>query len=140
MHTETHTFMDGRVHVYRRPNSRYWQCSTYLNGRNHRVSTKEEMLPLAKEIAREWYMAVYVDAKRDTRSARVSTLYEKFGHQPVAPDAHSAPTISKKASGPLFREAAEKFIHEYPRPREEPFAGKISRRLGRFARLRSVHG
>lgn len=132
--------MDGRVHVYRRPNSRYWQCSTYLNGRNHRVSTKEEMLPLAKEIAREWYMAVYVDAKRDTRSARVSTLYEKFGHQPVAPDAHSAPTISKKASGPLFREAAEKFIHEYPRPREEPFAGKISRRLGRFARLRSVHG
>ncbi len=27
---ESHTIMDGRVHVYRRPNSRFWQCSVFL--------------------------------------------------------------------------------------------------------------
>lgn len=113
MHTETHAFMDGRVHVYRRPNSRYWQCSTYLNGRNHRVSTKEESLPLAKEIAREWYMAVYVDARRDTRSARTTTLLSKFGNHYIAPEQTAPQLQTKKNTGPTFREAAEKFIGEY---------------------------
>jgi len=113
MHTETHAFMDGRVHVYRRPNSRYWQCSTYLNGRNHRVSTKEESLPLAKEIAREWYMAVYVDARRDTRSARTTTLLSKFGNEYIPPEANPAPAKTKKHHGHTFLEAADKFIGEY---------------------------
>ncbi len=113
MHTETHSFMDGRVHVYKRSNSRYWQCSTYMNGRNHRVSTKEESLPLAKEIAKEWYMAVYVDAKRDTRSARTATLLAKFGQHPSLVEAALTPPKAKKANGITFREAAEKFIAEY---------------------------
>ncbi len=33
--------MDGKLHVYRRENSRFWQCATYLSGRNYRQSTKE---------------------------------------------------------------------------------------------------
>ena len=52
---EKHTIMDGKVHVYKRDRSRYWQCSTYLAGRNHRTSTKEESLALAKEFAEDWY-------------------------------------------------------------------------------------
>lgn len=56
MLNETHTLMDGKVHVYKRGRSRFWQCSTYMDGRNHRVSTKEEILKLALEFAREWYM------------------------------------------------------------------------------------
>ena len=51
-----HSFMDGRLHVYKRPNSRYWQCSTFLNGRNHRTSTKEESLEHAKDFAEDWYL------------------------------------------------------------------------------------
>ena len=43
MHTETHSFMDGKVHVYRRPNSRYWQCSTYMNGRKRGVGYCKSM-------------------------------------------------------------------------------------------------
>lgn len=52
---ETHSLMGGRLHVYKRDNSRYWQCSTYLAGRNRRISTKEESLSHAKEVAEDWF-------------------------------------------------------------------------------------
>jgi integrase len=53
---EQHTIMGGKVYVYRRDNSGRWQCSTYLAGRNHRVSTKEESLAKAKDFAEDWYL------------------------------------------------------------------------------------
>lgn len=59
-----HTILGGKVHVYRRSNSRYWQCATYLGGRNHRVSTKEESLSQAKEFAEDWYLELRGKAKR----------------------------------------------------------------------------
>ncbi len=51
-----HPILGGKVHVYKRDGSRHWQCSTYLKGKNHRVSTKEESLSHAKQIAEDWYM------------------------------------------------------------------------------------
>jgi integrase len=51
-----HLLMGDQLHVYKRENSRYWQCSTYLNGRNWRTSTREESLQLAKEFAEDWYL------------------------------------------------------------------------------------
>ncbi|MCC5982618.1 MAG: phage integrase SAM-like domain-containing protein [Oceanicaulis sp.] len=54
--SEKHEIMGGKVHVYRRENSRNWQCSTYLHGRNWRVSTKEDSLSRAKEFAEDWYL------------------------------------------------------------------------------------
>lgn len=53
---EKHTILGGKVHVYRRENSSVWQCSSYLDGRNRRVSTKEESLAKAKEFAEDWYL------------------------------------------------------------------------------------
>lgn len=53
---EQHTILGGEVYVYRRENSSRWQCSTYLAGRNHRVSTKEESLSKAKDFAEDWYL------------------------------------------------------------------------------------
>lgn len=53
---EKHELYGGRLHVYKRPNSRYWQCSTYLAGRNRRRSTNEESLAHAKEVAEDWYL------------------------------------------------------------------------------------
>ncbi len=50
------SLMGGKLHVYKRENSRYWQCSTYLAGRNRRVSTKEESLANAKLFAEDWYL------------------------------------------------------------------------------------
>lgn len=53
---EQHTILGGKVYVYRRENSRFWQCSSFLAGRNHRVSTKEESLSKAKGFAEDWYL------------------------------------------------------------------------------------
>ena len=53
---EKHSILGGKVHVYRRDNSSRWQCSTYLVGKNRRISTKEASLARAKEIAEDWYL------------------------------------------------------------------------------------
>ncbi len=52
---EKHSLIGGKVHIYKRPNSRHWQCSTYLDGKNWRVSTKEDSLSRAKDFAEDWY-------------------------------------------------------------------------------------
>jgi hypothetical protein len=54
--TEHHTVLGGKVHVYKRPNSSHWQCSSYFARKNRRTSTKEESLSKAKEIAEDWYL------------------------------------------------------------------------------------
>ncbi|WP_423793547.1 tyrosine-type recombinase/integrase [Hyphococcus luteus] len=50
--------MGGKVYVYRRGDSRYWQCSTFLDGRNWRTSTKEDSLSRAKDFAEDWYLGL----------------------------------------------------------------------------------
>ena len=119
MPTESHSLMDGKVHVYRRENSRYWQCSTYTNGRNYRKSTKHENLSLAMEYAREWYMAVYIDSRRMQESNHTQFLLKKVSpyqaiEEPAPQALHSATHGKKrKSSGPTFADAAEKFTAEY---------------------------
>lgn len=81
---ETHTILGGKVHVYRRPNSSCWQCSTYLGGKNRRRSTKEDSLSKAKEFAEDWYLQL----RGKLRSGEIKT--EK-----------------------TFREASEQFLREY---------------------------
>ena len=55
---EKHTILGGKVHVYRRDNSSLWQCSTYLAGKNRRVSTKEDGLAKAKDFAEDWFLGL----------------------------------------------------------------------------------
>ncbi|MGD9721491.1 MAG: tyrosine-type recombinase/integrase [Pirellulales bacterium] len=50
--------MGGKLRVYRRPRSSYWQCSTFIAGKNWRISTKEDSLSRAKEIAEDWYLGL----------------------------------------------------------------------------------
>jgi hypothetical protein len=50
---EHHELMGGKLDVYQRENSRHWQCSAYLCGKNFRKTIKEESLSHAKEIALE---------------------------------------------------------------------------------------
>lgn len=79
-----HSIMGGKVHVYKRPESPIWQCSTYLAGKNRRVSTKETGLAAAKDFAEDWYLEL-VGKKRD------GTL----------------------GDGVLFQEAAKHFLREF---------------------------
>jgi integrase len=81
-----HTFMDGRLHLYKRDGeSRYWQCSTYLAGKNWRTSTKLESYDHAKDFAEDWYLRLR--GKKANGELRV---------------------------GKTFDEAAAKFLAEYP--------------------------
>ena len=59
-----HELMGGKLHVYKRDNSGFWQCSTFLGGKNHRVSTKEEGLSQAKDFAEDWYLELKGKHKR----------------------------------------------------------------------------
>ena len=79
-----HELMGGKLHVYKRDNSRYWQCSTYLGGRNHRTSTKEEGIAQAKDFAEDWYLELKGKHKR-----------------------------GEIREGKMFREAATQFVREF---------------------------
>src|ERR1700742_4590106 len=81
---KTHLLMGDKLHVYQRPESSYWFCSTFLAGRNHRKSTREESLEHAKKIAEEWYLSLQ--------------LRHRTG---------------ELKSGFSFRQAADKFFPEY---------------------------
>lgn len=114
MYNENHTLMDGKVHVYRRDNSIYWQCSTYISGRNHRKSTKHDSLAMALDFAREWYMAVYVDSRRMQGSNLGQLLLSKVSPYHKIEEADTSLHPKKRATtGPTFAEAAKKFIAEY---------------------------
>jgi integrase len=81
---EHHELMGGKLHVYKRENSSFWQCSAYLAGKNRRMTTKEESLSHAKEIAEDWYLELRGKARG-----------------------------GELTSGPTFRKAADQFLHEY---------------------------
>ena len=112
MSVETHEMMDGRLHVYRRVGSRFWQCSTYLNGRNFRQTTKEQSLALAKEFARDWYMERYVEERRRLRGGKTLLIDDNVT---LAPAISSARPDRRRTGpkGPTFRDAAKIFQEEY---------------------------
>lgn len=112
MQNETHSFLDGKVHLYKRERSRYWQCATYMDGKYHRASTKSETLTMAKDFAQTWYIAAFVDASRKMQHSQVAKLLSKFNLSPEdSPSPRAARSV--KPSGHTFREAAEKFVAEY---------------------------
>ncbi|WP_135079468.1 phage integrase SAM-like domain-containing protein [Terasakiella sp. SH-1] len=74
-----HEIMGGKVHVYKRDNSKYWQCSTYLLGKNHRTSTKEESLAQAKDFAEDWYLGLRGKAK--TGNLKNEKLFKQAAEQ-----------------------------------------------------------
>src|SRR6266481_2445980 len=80
----SHELMGGKLQVYQRGNSRFWQCAASVGGKQRRASTKEESLALAKQIAEDWYLAL-----RGKDRAGLLT------------------------SEKLFRQVAEQFLREY---------------------------
>lgn len=109
---ETLTLLDGKVHLYKRHRSRFWQCSTYMGGRNHRTSTKETNLALAREFARDWYMNCYAAERRRRRDAQ-----SLDGTVQPSPAGTGAPVEDRRrrtpSSGPTFSQAADAFLAEY---------------------------
>ncbi len=112
MPTESHLLMDGALHVYRRENSRYWQCSTYLGSRNHRQTTKEASLAAAKDFARDWYMERCVE---DRQRRRGGVVLPDSSVQPLiaGPGASTDGRRRQTPTGPSFEDAAKAFTSEF---------------------------
>jgi len=113
--SEKHSFMDGKLHVYRRVGSRFWQCATYLGSRNHRETTKETNLSLAVEFAKQWYLERLVE-ERNRRRGRVSPLLDG-AVQPVFVTPGISPDDRRRrrtaSGGPTFEDACDAFKKEY---------------------------
>lgn len=105
---ESHTIMDGRVHVYRRPNSRFWQCSVFLGSRNHRVTTKQDNIVLALEFARDWSLDRFAEDRIRRRGGEV---LDPAGSS--EPSVQHAAAPRRRAGVPSFKEAATAFVSEY---------------------------
>lgn len=79
-----HEILNGKVQLYRRGDSRIWQCSASVEGKQRRATTKQEGLALAKDVAEDWYL----------------TLMGK---------SRAGELLSEKS----FKQAAERFLAEY---------------------------
>ncbi len=112
MPTENYLLMDGALHVYRRENSRYWQCSTYLSSRNHRQTTKEASLAAAKDFARDWYMERCVE-DRQRRRGGVALLDSSAQPLIAGPGASTDGRRRQTPTGPSFEDAAKAFTSEF---------------------------
>ncbi|MEI8286787.1 MAG: site-specific integrase [Actinomycetes bacterium] len=108
---EKHAILGGKVHLYRRGDSDNWHCSAFLKGRNRRKSTKETSLPLARQIAEDWYLEL-------RGKARANALPEQL--DPPSQTRRRAPTPATEGLIPAglkrrlsFNEAADRFTAEY---------------------------
>lgn len=54
----SYEMFDGKLHLYRRDNSRYWHCSTSIGKNRLRTSTKKDNLTEAKLFAEDWYLEI----------------------------------------------------------------------------------
>jgi integrase len=70
----THEMFDGRLQLYKRPESRVWQCAARVGERRFRQSTKEEGLDRAKDVAEEWYL----DLRGKLRGGEIIKDEKKF--------------------------------------------------------------
>ncbi len=56
--TAIHQVLGGKVQVFRRTNSRFWQCAASVGGKQRRGSTKQEGLAQAKDVAEDWFLTL----------------------------------------------------------------------------------
>lgn len=76
--------MGGKLQVYQRGNSRFWQARASVGGRQRQVSTKQEALAKASAVAEDWYLTL-----------------------------HAKDRVGLLDNGRTFRKAAEQFLKEY---------------------------
>lgn len=88
--TARHIALGGKVQLFRRDKSPYWQCSASVGGEQYRASTKAEGLAQAKDFAEDWYLTLKGK--------------HRFGGGIARP---------KKKAGTLFRDAAQSFVERY---------------------------
>jgi integrase len=114
---ESHDILNGKVHVYRRPESAVWQCSTYLGEKNHRKSTGQTELAAALAFAQDWYIERYAQERvrqREAQAAAEARPKRRAGATAV----EAAPPPIANAPPPRpgvksFRQVAAVFVREF---------------------------
>jgi len=71
-----HEILGGLVQLYKRENSKHWQCSATVARRQYRASTKEEELPQAKQFAEDWYLTLRGKARAGLLKKKEKTFEE----------------------------------------------------------------
>ncbi len=52
----SHSYAAGKIRIYKRGRSRFWQCTAFVGGRKYRKSTHEDNLIAAREFAEDWLL------------------------------------------------------------------------------------
>lgn len=60
---EIHRILGDKVRLYRRAEGGPWHCSTFLQSKEWRKSTKERSLSRAKDVAEDWYFQLTAKAR-----------------------------------------------------------------------------
>ena len=76
--------LGGKVQIYQRDNSRFWQARASVGGKQRQFSTKQEGQELASRAAEDWYLTLQ-------GKLRAGVLED----------------------GPTFKKAADQFLKEY---------------------------
>ena len=76
--------LGGKVQLYQRGTSRFWQARSSVGGMQRQLSTKKESLEQARKVAEDWYLTL-----------------------------HAKDRIGVLNSGPTFKKAADQFLKEY---------------------------
>ena len=53
-----HDVLGGKVHLFKRAQSNYWQCAASVGGKQRKFSTKQSSLEQAKDVAEDWYFTL----------------------------------------------------------------------------------
>jgi len=114
MPAERHEILDGRVHIYRRENSRRWHCAATLSGKHHRSTTGHTNLAFAVAFAEDWYIERRADDRLLRRGVPLPELAVRAaadGQAPATAKHRRKPPCEPKT--PLFDAAADAFYAEY---------------------------
>ena len=76
--------LDGKLHIYLRPNSKFWQCGFHHNGVYVRTSTKSPKLDEATELAKHWFYGKQAELKLGAPVAPTKTTFSHFADLAVA--------------------------------------------------------
>jgi len=78
---EKHVILGGKARLFKRSNSKYWQCAASIDGQECRASTRKAILSEAEIVAEEWYFdqraGVKLGKKKEKAFAQAYNLFER---------------------------------------------------------------
>lgn len=113
---ETHDLFDGKLRLYQRAGSPYWQCTAVLGNRKWRVTTRERSLPHAVDVAKDWYQTL-----REKLAAGRIKPFRRFSD--VAAEFHAEySTLMRYERNPLYIKEHAATVRRFL----NPFFGKMA--------------